>query len=196
MSAVAEPLGISRPRAPTAAQAQVALDADTDPRPRSLRRVVARAGGHRSGRPHVERHVRSRRAARGAHRSGRARRSLRGARGHREHRSRRHDDHGHLVRRVGGLAVGPVGGCRHRDPGRHARRAAARARHGHVRRRSRGVGRRDQHPRSRRHALSRDIGVHRPGGCVGHALTADQWRRRRVHLSLPVGRAAVRLGHA
>ncbi len=42
----------------------------------------------------------------------------------------------------------------------------------------------------------RDSGVHRPGGCVGHALTADQWRRRRVHLSLPVGRAAVRLGHA
>ena len=126
---------------------------------------------------------------------GRARRSLRGARGHREHRSRRHDDHGHLVRAWAGWQWGPwagvaigilggmLGGLLH---------AVATVTFGvdHV---VSGVAINILALGVTRYLAT---SVFTGQEDVGHALTADPWRRRRVHLSLPVGRAAVRLGHA
>ena len=95
-------------------------------------------------------------AALAAGRADRARRPRRpvvraGRRG--QHRPRGHDDPRHLVRRLGRLAVRPLGRRARRHPRRRARRPAARGRHRHLRRRPHRLRCRDQHPRRRHHPL-------------------------------------------
>ena len=81
-------------------------------------------------------HVRRRHRRLGADRAGRPRRPLVRAGRRRQHRPRGHDDPRHLVRRLGRLAVGPVGGARCAGAiGGALGGAAPRPRHGHVRRR-------------------------------------------------------------
>ena len=100
---------------------------------------------------------------------------VRRAQRHGEHRPRGHDDHGHDLRRLVGLARGPVDGDPRRRHRRHPRRPAARPGDGDVRRQPHRVRLRDQHHRPRRRPVHGRPAVRRrqpaPASTAGRSAT-------------------------